>query len=447
MQQYFLGLILAALVITSCSDSSTIGADILDDEKINVTYKDDFELSSKTLAGESFVIDINANKGLYDYYVVGNVEDPVYGKYGGDMYFSFYPLSSVVSVLDGGSLDSVVLSMAYDSLGMLGDTSKMMDFELKVLEESILDYDTVRIEKEFMLGSEVVGSVSTTAHPRTKVQVFDPVVDSIVTSVPQLRIKLSEAFSNKLFMDTTVIKDDTLMNKTYFGFNLSVANMPNRIVSFNPRSENSRVYMYYTDKEGKKKRFNFALRSKIFQHIDQDLSGSKAETSINTSASGDDLVYIQGLKGTDIEIQLPDLSSYKKELINLAYLEMTYAESEASELPHNSFSPINQLFISTKNDKGDLVYITDITKHGASDLAKGFAYHEGTIREVTVEGEKVQQVRFVITDYIKDVIDGDAPNTCIVRPRQRAQNGKSSIFYGAKHSKYPIKLKITSTSD
>lgn len=447
MQQYFLGLILAALVITSCSDSSTIGADILDDEKINVTYKDDFELSSKTLAGESFVIDINANKGLYDYYLVGQVDDPIFGKYGGDMYFSFFPTSSEVSILDGASLDSVVLSMVYDSLGMIGDTSVAIDFELKVLEESILEYDTVRIEKEFMLSSETVGSATTTARPRTKVKIFDPLVDSVVTSSPQLRIKLSEAFSNKLFMDTTVIKNDTLMNKNYFGFNLSVANMPNRLVSFNPRNENSRILMYYTDKEGKKRRFSFGLRSKIFQHIDQDVAGSKVENAINTPTTGDDLVYIQGLKGTDIEVQLPDLSEYKKELINLAYLEMTYAEDAVTELHHNSFSPINQLFISTKNDKGDLVYISDITKHGATDLAKGLSYHEGTIREETVDGEKIRKVRFVITDYIKDIIDGDAPNTCIVRPRQRAQSGKSSIFYGAKHSKYPIKLKITSTSD
>jgi len=124
MNKYlFFAAVLVSLLLSACDDGIVIGEDILNEEEINTGVTDDFTLSAVTVPGEpiyTFVQDRDRQT-----YTLGEIDDPIFGKYSSDMYLSL-TYASFPDYSDS-VLDSMVLVMEYDTIGFYGDSTAVHD--------------------------------------------------------------------------------------------------------------------------------------------------------------------------------------------------------------------------------------------------------------------------------------------------------------------------------
>lgn len=435
MYKIFAGLLLLVLGMWSCGESITIGSEILDEDLINLDYQDTFSLVGTPLKGDTIKYSPATN---YSRYFIGNVDDAYFGSYEAKANFAFKASSTSFKGFIGATLDSVVLRLEYDTTNVVGDTLPAVSFLVRELEEEFLEIDSAYTNFQPALGDVIAEQVSF-AYPSKKMKIFDTDVDSIVTSDAHLRIKLGDDFAQKLFNDTITLKNDTLIQNVYKGLSLSLGEDADRMLAFK-RSTNNGLYMYYTDSEGDKKLYRFYLRSKIIPVFSQDLTNSKLESYIGDSIKGGELLFVQGLEGVDSRLMLPDLSYLKNKLINYAYIEAIVAEDLDGQSNPRHFPSLSQMLITSTNEEGSSIFIDDVTKY--TNLVDGLNNHNGRVK-VDKDGNKY--VRFVVTDYVRSIVDGVANRECFIKPYSRVETSRSSVLYGPQHPTHPMKLKIAFT--
>jgi hypothetical protein len=450
MKKYF-GIAFAAIIVISigCNDGSIIGNDLLENEAIELAYDDNFALTAKTVRGDSvttFRTGITSNT-----YLLGQIDDPIFGKYASDIYTGISFGSSTPDFSDS-TIDSIVLELEYDSLGFYGDNNVTHNFEVFTVEEDWLDRDTIYSDESFATSMMSIGSKSFVPDFRAdsiRFQVRDTEVDSFITLSPRINIRLDDAFGQMLLDDTFAAKNDTLLIESFKGLYIKSTTDGNSIVGLNFVKSGSistiipKVAVYYTQltSTGTAKRtYNYLLRNEVYSEFALDNTGSEVGNSLNDETAGEEFLYAQGMSGINGEVGLPDLSSIKGNLINSAQLVLTIADEENDSYPHN------RQFLLSKYDDGDRVLIEDIVKDGVN-ISTGLAILDGIPRRALHEnGDSVTLVTFNITDFTRNVINSEEISPILViTPVGRVETPRRTVFYGSKHPTYPAKLRIAYT--
>ena len=443
MKKHFLILFvafLASIVYISCDETALVGGDILDDETIDYIFNDTTTISTRTILGRP----VNSGRLSSNTYMIGAIDDPIFGKVTSDLYIG-------LQVLDEGpnfnnrDIDSMVLAIAYDTLGFYGEPDAFFDFELYRTTEPIKEDTTFSDESlpiETFPLSDVDGKFIS---PNDTLEIIDPALDSMVNLIPHFRLPILPTFGVDFFTQIKFVQDDPSLLNVVPAFylngvpdrsammGLSVGNT-NRLGDFN------KLLVYMKDSMDSPELYEFRFRVDRFSHFEHDYAGSEVESFLNGTADGDSLFFVQGMGGVNGVIDISNVLQYKDFLINKAEIELTLVEDSRYNL--DLYPPLENYGASFVNEDDILIVIQDLSL--VSDF--GLGVFGGQLFEEIVDGEVLKKVKFNITNHVKNYIaDPMIGGEIIINSLLDSETPGRTVFYGAGHSKYPAKLNISFT--
>jgi hypothetical protein len=451
----------SAIIITSCTDGSIIGTDLLGDEEISLQFDESFELTGQTVLGDSLPTYILGNTNQT--YLLGEIDEPVFGKYSSDIYTAFR-FSSTFPNYDNAVLDSIVLDLEYDEDGFYGDTTVLHNIEVFRLSDEFIDSDTIYSNQTFMTDMTPLASValvpSKSENINTLLRELDS--DSIVSLSPRLRIRLDDAFGMELLEDDEAESNDSIFNENYKGLYIKSTTEGSSMIGLN-FNENpdfndgiARLHLYYTvtnDSTGEVSlsQYSYVMSAVTSSEFIHDYDGSTVGASLNNSIAGQEFLYSHNMAGVNAEIEIPDLNFLDNNnsdtiIINAAQLVLTVSE-DIDDFQTDLYPHSPQFLLSKDNeDGGKRILIDDIVKDGIS-LTLGLEIHDGAVREVTQpDGSTIKTVTFVITNYVQNLLEDDITSSKVtISALGRSESPRRTVFYGLNHPEFPAKLRIAYT--
>lgn len=351
-------LVVCLSVLTSCVDEndklglslvqSSGGLDVLSAENSNVT------LQSAVYGTDSLE---TAQK---DNFVLGTYKDEYFGQITSSIYTSMTLQDNVgINFADLGTIDSVVLCLAYSSSGaFIKDTSlrsDIMNINVYLLNEAI-DSTKKYAGDDIPVQNTPIFSGNAEVNPAEGV-----VVGGKDTLNPHLRLTLSGEFIEKL-------KNSSYENQQEFaddlkGLKICATSSSNAFLAYiDMKSSNSGLFVYYHRNDFSSKYIiNFTGSGYRFMHIDKDYSSSSLSgiTSYADTLSTQDYIYIGSLGVAESKITINGIpewynqDSVKGCAINRAELILPVADL----LPQSHLYPSSLLVLRKEN--GLFGYISD----------------------------------------------------------------------------------------
>lgn len=433
----FLLLLLTAVMFYACQEDAVIGNDLLDSERLDLNYRDDFEISIKTVKGDSLLVYAPGSTPVKNTYLLGKMNDPVFGSSYADIGLTVNPYSEFTS--DNVVLDSAVLVMRYDTVGMYGDTNLVHHVSVFQLGESILELDSTYSNFKINRGDVLIAEKSFKPRPKTNSKYFNPLVDSVQTINPHIRIRLNDEFAQQLMSDSLLMKDSAMYWDKYMGLALisEVEGLGGFLgldlgQSLNISPEYNAIQLFLTQNDTTKTLKVMSFRGQAINHFEHDYNGSELEQSI---IQGGEYSYSQSMAGTNTEVRMPDLSELKGVLINHAELVLTISD-EQSSLPLDYYPQHTRFYLSKIVEDGKTELIEDVSILG--NLNQNLVIHGGNPSD--------GKVRLNVTEYVKKLIDEDVTKSLILTPINRIQDARRTVFYTQDSEAFKPKLKITYTS-
>ncbi len=440
-------LVVVACVVflANCTKPTLVGNDLLDNEKAELLFKDDFDLSFTTVKQDSILTySADISEQLVNY-LCGEIDDPIFGKYRSEIFtqmsldFNTNPLS-----LFGSTIDSIVMTLAFDTNGLYGNVGQPVDIEvlrmqdLMNLDDDIYSSRTFNVDEDNPVG-ELNGIV---LKPMDSVKFT---MDTIVTELaPHLRIPLSiDLFSPVLTaLDTPALLNQDTLNMDYFnGFNIRMTKANNSMYGFRLGSEISGITVYYTkDSTQSTQRFGFEFTIAKTATFEHDYSGSVIEPFIGDPEKGDSLFFIQGLSGVNTIMNIGSLDELGSALINHAQLEFYTATLSEDDLA--LYPKIEQLITMNLDDENGLEVSEDaFLALASSSLNTIFG---GKVGE-PIAGTDISRYKMIITGQVQEIFKGEKENAIYLSLFLKANLPNRSVIFGPDHAEYAPRLRVAYT--
>lgn len=447
------------LLTLGCSKSTEVGLDLFDEDQIGTIYIDSLKINALTVRQDSVLSPDFTN--YQRTYPLGNFNDPIFGRTEAGFYMQMVPASTFDGrKLIGATIDSVVLSLKYDSIAfgnikttrsigvyrMTEELTKQTHYSNKTFatESKLLTFDGK--PKEFVARIKNVKSDS------VKIKSF-ATDTTILTLGPHLRIKLSDDFGKEILGDTTAIKTADGFKKLVKGFYIKPLSDDQGLINFliNKADDFSATYnaltninIYFKDNSGKKN--VMVLHADITNAVKSvnfvSTLSPQLKQAINNQASGDSILYLQGMNGPDIKVTLPNIKKLAGQnlIVNKGVLEV-FVKPTA-----DGFITPPQLVIRKSNigaySQADV--IEDVLY--ASNLSATYKAFGGKPEKVTINGEALLKYSMNISGHAQRMIDNPSvSDSFYITFDAKSSTLSRAVFYGTKHNKYPMKLKLYCT--
>jgi len=172
----------------------------------------------------------------------------------------------------------------------------------------------------------------------------------------------------------------------------------------------------------------------VFEH---DYTGTVIPDVLNVPVEGNDLLYLQGLNGVDIQVDISDMLRINDNiLLNHAELEITLA-TENTENP--DFPASLSLGLYRMDSNGQLVEIEDLELadlRGAREIV-----FDGTLNTTGTEST----YSFNFTSHAKGILEGIDSGIIYISVFDKGADPSRTIVYGPDHDTSPMKLNLTFT--
>lgn len=440
----------AAALLTQlwfCTDPTNVGADLLGGDQVGVDYTDTLTLQSAPVVGDT--VTTYSPTTLLSNYLFGDFQDPVMGR----SYASIYTEARLLRTISGNyedvdfanaTLDSVVLVLTYDTAGYYGNEDETYGIEVLELDESMDGDEYYTSDAEFATKPISLGSKDFVPNADTvSVIYYDGTTSPDTLKVfPHLRVPLSAAFGNRLLnLDTSIYKNDSAFISIIKGLHFKPTRETHGMLSFNVLSSLSGIYLYYSV-GGLRYQYQFPFNNYgvTTSYYKQEYAGSQAEPYLNDALLGDNLTFVQAMKGVYTRVTIPHAEALGGKIINKAELTVTVAGVSGDN--STLYPSPDQLLIYRRNEKGKLVEIDDVVIGVANNSLNSI--FGGKI----VKGSNGQPSKYTmnLTTYFQDIVDGEAPKEIYLLSRFSARRAERTALCGAKHPTYPMQLKITYTN-
>lgn len=445
-----LGVFLLVLsFISGCQDPILVGGTLLDDEKLNIGITNDFDLNTKVIPGDSVITYLpNLDSRTY---LLGQLDDPIFGNIAAELYLKFKLSTTKPTYLSEEKLrfDSLVLVLQYDTLGTYGNNIGSQSVKVYRLDESINDKDTFYSDTNLKYLPSEIAKIEKVISPKDSVRIKDHLTGKQVTLSPQLRIRIDNSFGETLIKNEDAAKNDTLFSEFFKGVYLTSTSTNNQPFmygfNFNNAALNStspinKLIMYYTVNDTTEKTYEYLINTATINRFVHNRSTSQIESFINNPLLSDSLSFIQGVGGVKTVVKFNDLNSLDTLLINKAELEITAADVQGQNGVYNL---PKQLIATRKNSDGNLIFIDDIAQ-----LISGNVLFSPVFGGSPIVSGSLRKYKLNITNHIKRAVkDKTFDSDIYISVLTEAENPARAIFYGAKHSQYPVKLNITYTKN
>lgn len=433
-----------ALAAVSCNDPLFLGSDLLKQDQVGLGYTDTLSMNLTTIRQDTFQV-YDPSVKILDAFLVGNYNDPYFGKAKATSYFQYRLGTAAFPDFTGTKFDSLVLGLVYDTLRVYGDYAQQTTLNVYQLNESMVSTSSYQSNKVFESNAIPVGSASFIPNPTQKISFVEypgDVKDTVSSN--QIRIRLSDELGMQMMnAPDSIFKTNDNFLKFFKGIKLSAETENNGMLAFQPLDIRSKISLFYS-RNDTSFQYDFIVsslsaRTVSFEH---DYTGSTVEPFLNNGHSSDTMAFLQGMAGTQVRVEIPNITSLKNKIVNKAELDIYVKEFEND---NPAFRSVANVLLSEKKETGKFVSINDvivaITVGGETGLTK---YFGGTMVEESVNGMKRLKYKMDISSHIQKMIQGSVDNSIYMTVYRRGEAANRVALYGA-GSALPPRLKITYT--
>jgi len=428
---------------TSCSRPTPIGSDLLEQDRSNVLFTDTLSLIASTVSEDSVLTYSSDPTRQLSVYLCGQLDDPVFGKASAEINTQFRYGSTGVPDFsaDNIRLDSVVLLLAYDTLGFYGDMTQPQSIEVYRVTEIMDSVDTYFSNTTFATESQPLGAVyNFVPQPTSNVVLVGTDGDTIATINPHLRVKLDDAFG-EILLDTSTHTSQEIFMDVFKGLQIRATQESEAMMGFRllgPASSVTRLSVFYTENDTVELNYNFIVSEAAVKldHFEHDYANTDIPPFLNDTQLGDSLLFIQGMSGPNIQIEIPNSQQLGNIIVNKAELEFTVAtHPDDNEM---IFPPTDRIIISRKDADEDFVVI--------NDALLNFTAFGGRAEEVDDgNGNTLIKYRFNISSHFQNMVNGTFPDPIFLRIFGKQETASRVMLYGPGHSQFPAKLNLAYT--
>lgn len=350
--------------------------------------------TADTFAVNSFVLrETNVKTSGVGGGVLGNITDPVLGSSSAGFYANFRTTTNNINFGDNLVLDSCVLVFRYRA--KYGSNTQPINIGVYELDENIFPETNYYSNASFAIKTPPVAQVNNFVPNTTdsaKVYGF--------TFSPQLRIKLSNDFGNKLLLaDTFSLSSSSTFLSYMKGLRVSVqpGSQGNGMVALDLYSSETGIILYYRNSASDSLAYAFPISSagQTVNRFENTFSSTVNQYLNNTETISDEVLPIISGGGTKVKITIPQFDSLPKEIaINKAEILLPLStvygsyDSIFTPLPSIGFYRIDDLGL----EKDDTQFLN------------------GKLETVTINGETIKRYRVNITQYAQNLLKGTYKN-------------------------------------
>ena len=432
---------LMALVIFlmwSCNKASDLTSILDGPDPVNIQY-DEIPFTTKSILGDSSLT--YDDSSFIPSYFVGLMDDPIFGKSTASLNFQVAIFSE--PDLAGATLDSVVLSLEYDTTlmryGALSDAP--FSFDVFEMTSDIATDQNYYSSSQVEVNPEPIGHIESIV-PNFKDTLFIPEPQSLrldtVAYIPHLRVRLDRIGGDLLQFTPEDFASVEIFQRKFKGLSLRPTATSEGVVFFEMFSGLTRLNLYYTIRDTARLMQMPVVegRCALFNSYSHDITGSELGSSISNGSESDSIVFIQSMQGPDLLITIADLASLENTTINFAELVLNLFVP--SEQDTTLYPPIGQLIVQELEDDGVLTDVIDLSLAGGNQLNTFFG---GDLR--IDEDTDVASYHFNITRHFQKILDGDASNKIVVTNLFKGAQPNRTILFGKSSNALSAKIKIT----
>ena len=349
------------------------------------------KVNVRTVYDTALISSIN-NLGIY---LLGSYHDPVFGRSDAGIYTNFILKDNINSISTGSKaqMDSVVLSLSYKT-DFYGDTNDVLKLNVYRLHPSVnLDKNanyssSMSYKCESQDITEGNNGYSFYPRPASSLNIGGASVK------PQLRIRLDKKWfeENLLLKDDVYLKSSTTLQQIFKGLYITTTGS----TTFSPEfgsilfislfDANSKLTFYYHNLSGTDQKIEFTCGAGTahfnrFEHdygtADPMLKGQIDNNTVtNDTLLGKQNIFVQGMAGLGIKVELPDVKTYcDSGAISVARAELVFKVDDDSKWFTSSYKSPLAFGIKAYNAEGNLTEIADF----------GGAWIGGSYNSVTKE--------------------------------------------------------------
>lgn len=436
-------------LLVSCSEATDVGSGLLGGEDLSIDFREDFNITAQTVASEP-VLTYFFPAYTTTQHLIGEVNDPVFGKSKSVINFVPFISGATGPNFSTARYDSLVLSLDIDTTFLYGNINARHDFEVYRVTEEIPN-DSLFSDREFQIESTTIGT-------RNQVRISDldsiniPVVgvsalvDSTSPEKNLLRIRLNDDLGQTLFDNLNTFSASQELQALIRGVQVRsttdngmfAVNLPPGVFTTFRNS----LSIYYRDSAENKQIYvmPFGGTAPLHKQFIQDLDSAPIQDVLGVPAAPEDLLYVKGIGGPKVKLDISDAKQLQGTLVNHASIEFFIASNESRDTilyPNASFIAIQKL------ENGNFEDIVDLSaaKLNGNQISQIFG---GDITED--EELKVQKYRMNVTSYVKDLLKDRESGEVFISILNEIQNPQTAILFGPNHPMFPAKLKITYTN-
>jgi Domain of unknown function (DUF4270) len=423
------GAICASIIILffSCkkiNSATELGGDLIPPiDNINTfdtTYNVEVYNDSFSITDDSTLYSAHLLNADYEQFLGMINNDPFFGKTDAKLYLQLKP-SYYKYVFanrpDSLHIDSVVLVLDY--LETYGDTNALQTVNVYEIDQSSdFRYDTTyMVRQNTVIKGNLLGS--STFAPKDIGDSMKIFKDTIASVANQLRIRLSDAFGQRLLnYDTTAspghedaYSSDSVFNSKFKGFALESVN-GNAIMGFDLQGANTKLEIYYRyDKNSVLNAdtivtdFNFTDLSATANYVTREYSGTPLASALG-GTTPDNFAFIQATPGTFATIKIPGLASLTNRVVHRAELIM----EQAYDISDSTFRPPTYLYLDAydpvESKFRTIPYDLSYDINGSPSLGSLGSY---PFVSADVSGNTIRSWHFNISRYVQHIANGTQP--------------------------------------
>jgi hypothetical protein len=429
-----LTLLISLFLFSSCKDSSSIGLAVDPSSAVSGTLVDTATVLSRTLKDEATQTFYGAGSGSNPVrYPLGMMTDAVFGKTTASLAMSVnLPSGSYSFGKTDATIDSAVLVLSYSTDSTVyrrrefyGDSTAVYNITVSQLSENLSTQGSWLSTKTYASG-DILGTYSGTIKPNTKGKVTSIITgkpDTLVATVPQLRIKLNPALikSKIVSLDSLSKTSNAKFNLAFRGLKVTATtNGSGGMMFFDFAGANSNLEIYYRQQNATTTTNVDTIRAQlpiatstnaVAATVTHDYTNTPVATQLNTPGEYQ-VTYLQAMNGIRNRISFPYLKNLvsslgSKIVINKAELVIDSSDP-ADSIP---FKIPPRLALYRLDIAGQRQNVADNNPYSQTNQSgdprpytSGVAF-DGYYRYVK-RGYLQNSYSFILTNYIQDLIDG-----------------------------------------
>ncbi|WCL80059.1 DUF4270 family protein [Saprospira sp. CCB-QB6] len=382
------------LLIAACSKPSELGLSLVEQDPADIMYTDTLSLDMQTVLTDPLISSARTR------WICGSYVDPIFGKSTAGIYANFRLTSSNASFPDA-IFDSLVLSLAYDSVGHYGGNISQLGVQewqvYRLLED--LDPDESYASDVNFLTGDLLADFSFTP------KVNEPVSVDDAARSPQLRIRLADSLGQYLMQpDSAIYSSNSVFKEAFKGVYIrpKTNGQQSAMLRFLSESAYSKLTLYYTDSAGVAQSYEYLMDDDAESVL--NISHDYSNTGILQNNSTDSIVYLQGMNGVGVRLAFPHLANLGAIIVNKAELVIQVAE----EQDRNFLAP-DQLFCLEKTSSDGYLLIDDVTSSVNRNPSDPFRLFGGLIQY----DDNQAYFAMNLSEYLQRIVDQETEEAAV----------------------------------